>query len=74
MRSHNYARMAKMYRIEIEDQLSEKFLAVLGDYREQIIDDHYYLEGDFEDQAELIGLIQKLFSLHIDIISVVPVE
>lgn len=60
------------YRIEIEQQLSPSFLAVLGDYEERVENEKIFLEGNFQDQSELIGLIQKLFSLHINIVSVIP--
>ncbi|NSW53768.1 MAG: hypothetical protein HPY85_14800 [Anaerolineae bacterium] len=62
------------YRIEIEQQLSPTFLAVLGDVEERIEQEQVFLEGSFRDQSELIGLIQKLFSLHINIVSVVPLD
>ena len=64
----------RLYRIEIEEKLSTSFLEVLGDYVETVEDEKIYLEGCCRDQSELIGLIQKLFSLHINIVSVTPIS
>lgn len=64
----------KPYRIEIEERISHPFLTVLGDYQERVEEEKIFLEGKFRDQSELIGLIQKLFSLHINIVSVIPLD
>ena len=65
---------AKRYRIEIGARLSGEYLALLGDYCEHVVEERVFIEGLVKDQSELVGLIQKLFSLHISIVSLMPVD
>lgn len=62
----------KRYRIEIKQDLSDRFLATLGDYQKRTINNRILLEGEFTDQSALFGLMQRLYALHIEVLAVVP--
>ena len=62
----------KRYRIEIKQDLSDRFVRTLGNYQKVIINNRILLEGDFIDQSALFGLMQQLFSLHIEVVAVIP--
>ena len=62
----------KQYRIEISQDISERFLATLGKYQKQDINNRIMIEGEFTDQSALFGLMLRLFALHIEVIAVIP--
>lgn len=61
------------YKIEIKGLLSDKWLARLGEMRQDYIDSEKnitVLSGKVKDQTELYGILKTLYDLHLQILSV----
>ena len=58
------------YRIVVKGRLSESFASVFEDLRVEPLPGRTALEGDFVDQSQLHGVLDRLRGLGIELVSV----
>ena len=58
------------YRIVVRGRLSDSFAAVFEDLSVQLLPGRTALEGDFVDQSQLHGVLDRLRGLGIELVSV----
>ena len=61
---------ATRYRIVVKGRLSESFTSVFEDITVEPLSGATALEGDFTDQSELHGMLDRLRNLGIELVSI----
>jgi hypothetical protein len=58
------------YRIVVKGRLSDSFTSVFEDISSESLPGETALEGDFTDQSQLHGLLERLRDLGIELVSI----
>jgi hypothetical protein len=61
---------AKRYRIVVKGRLSDSFTSVFEDISVESLSGETALEGDFTDQSQLHGVLERLRNLGIELVSI----